>query len=206
MNKCPICKEWTLVFDEYFGRVRCFNPECSWMPASGAEREIKLANSYQRPQEISSISLEELGLTLKVAYDCINDSLLFDFRLGEPTFELPEPDGIMVWKIGRETGSVAGFIVLEVKKLGISNIRVDIAARAAKKDAIEFGVKKSPQIMSSKRTSRLLIESVTVAADANERKSSKQETILKNAVDEAFKAIEASFADHDITGAEQVTA
>jgi len=30
MRKCPKCNKWTLEFDDYFGRYRCFNPDCEF--------------------------------------------------------------------------------------------------------------------------------------------------------------------------------
>ena len=93
MKKCPECKKWTLDYDTYFGRYRCFNPNCEWMPSSSTEREITLLQSGQQPVIVDTKEFPELGLSVTVTYDEVNDVLDFDFGLNDPTFDLPEPDG-----------------------------------------------------------------------------------------------------------------
>jgi len=75
MKQCPQCRQWTLDFDEYFGRFRCFNPECEWIPASKTEREMRLLECRKYPIEVCQRELPELGLKLEVKYDSINDVL-----------------------------------------------------------------------------------------------------------------------------------
>lgn len=81
MKQCPMCQKWTLDYDTYFGRYRCFNPDCEWMPSSSAEREIKLLESYQEPIIVDRGEVPELGLSITVTYDKVNDVLDFDFGL-----------------------------------------------------------------------------------------------------------------------------
>jgi hypothetical protein len=109
MKRCPKCNKWTLEFDNYFGRFRCFNPDCNWMPKSSAERKIRLLESHQEPTPVTVETIPELGLTAAVAYDKLNDVLGFDFKPGESTFDLPEPDGRIVWKVAYKTGDLVGF-------------------------------------------------------------------------------------------------
>ena len=161
MKQCPACSKWTLDFDDYFGRYRCFNPECGWMPVSSVERQIRLLRSGQEPQELYAEPLAELGLTVRAFYDSVNDALLFDFGLDEPAFEVPEGDGRIVWKIGRQTGSVAGFAILGAREFGVAKVDVDIDAR---KESIERSQRRVPRALACGRPTRVLIESVSVTA------------------------------------------
>ena len=111
MKRCPECKKWTLEYDVYFGRYRCFNPDCEWMPISSVERELQLLEAYQQPEVISTGELPELGIKITVTYEEVNDVLAFDFRSNEATFDLPEPDGRIIWQIAHRTGTVVGFAI-----------------------------------------------------------------------------------------------
>ena len=139
MRQCPACKKWALDFDEYFGRFRCSDPNCGWMPPSSAEREMRLLSAHKLPKRLGDAQIPEMGLTLTYAYDAENDVLLFDFGLSEPTFDLPEGDGRMIWQIGRGSESVAGFTLVGVRKWGGSEIHVNIDAR---KQDIENNLRK----------------------------------------------------------------
>ena len=164
MKQCPMCKKWTLDYDTYFGRYRCFNPDCEWMPSSSAEREIKLFESYQEPVVVDERKVPELGLSITVTYDLVNDVLDFDFGIGESTFDLPEPDGRLIWKIAHRTRTAVGFAILEAKELGVSEVQVNIAAR---KENIERNLKSVPEAFSSGRPTRMLITSVALAVESD---------------------------------------
>ena len=116
MRQCPKCRKWTMDFDEYFGRFRCLASDCGWMPPSTAEREIRLLRSHTQPTRLESVTIGELGLTLTPSYDAENDAISFDFGLDEPTYDLPEPDGKMIWRIVRSTDRVAGFTIVGARE------------------------------------------------------------------------------------------
>jgi len=182
MRQCPMCEHWTLEYDEYFGRYRCFNPGCEWMPASSTEREIKLLEAGKRPKTICEKYISDLGMTISVAYDPVNDVLGFDFGLSKHSVDLPEPDGRLVWKIAPETDTVAGFDILEARRLGVSEVRINIEAR--KKD-IELSLKRMPKAFLCGRPTRLLITSIAVAAKMHE--PAIPSPIVRDAI-ERFKA------------------
>jgi len=186
MRRCPVCKQWTLDFDDYFGRYRCFNPACEWMPMSPAGREIRRLESYEQPRFLSKERVPELGITITVTYDSTNDILAFGFGTGEPSFDLPEPDGRLVWKVAPRTNTVVGFEILEAKKLGVSEVRVNIETR---KEDIERNLRKFPGGFSSGRPTRPLITSVAVAAASEE---AEQPT---PAFEEAIKKFQAEFCE-----------
>jgi len=162
MRECPKCRKWTLDFDEYFGRFRCLNPKCGWMPPSAAEREIRLLQSQTRPIELGPIGIPELRLTLTPSYDSENDAFTVDFGLGERAFDLPEPDGRMIWRIGRGSGAIAGFTILGVREEDISEISVEFIAR--RKEGIERRLRKIPDAVSRGRATKALVEEVIVTA------------------------------------------
>jgi len=161
MRQCPLCKQWTLDFDDYFGRYRCFNPDCEWMPMSTAEREIRLLREHKEPDIVSVDQIPELGVTVTVSYDSISDVLAFDFDGNKAAFGLPEPDGRFVWKIAKDSDTVVGFEILEAKKLGVSQVQVNIMAR---KEDIEQNLKKIPEAFLSGKPTRMLISNVAVMA------------------------------------------
>ena len=165
MKQCPMCKRWTLDFDDYFGRYRCFNPHCEWMPASSIERELRLLEARRPPKTVYQECVPDLGLTIKVVYDSVNDVLSFDFALSRHAIDLPEPDGRLVWKIDPNTDTVAGFEILEARELGVSEVRVDIETR--KKD-IEHDLRRIPRPFFCGRPTRPLITSVAVRAKTSE--------------------------------------
>ncbi len=166
MRRCPKCEKWTLEFDEYFGRFRCFDPDCGWMPPSTAEREIRLLRSHKQPMRFDSFQIPELDLTLTPFYDAENDALSVDFGLEEPTFDLPEPDGRMIWRIGRRSDVVAGFTIVGVREWAISQITVEFIAR--RKSDIERGLRRIPGGAAKGRATRDLIEGVVVTAISDE--------------------------------------
>ena len=183
MRKCPKCHQWTLEFDDYFGRYRCFNPDCEWMPSSAAEREIRLLEERKEPEIVWSEHISELGTDVIVKYDSVNDTLSFDFGPEDITFDLPESDGRMLWKVSRNTNTIIGFDLLEAKRFGVSEVRVDITAR---KEDIERNLSRIKGAFSSGRPTRLLITSVAVkrVTDEPELKNGP----LAKAVDKFQKA------------------
>jgi hypothetical protein len=160
------------------------------MPRSSVERELRLLRMHRRPQLVCSTRIEEVGLTLTCSYDPENDALLFDFGLDEPSFELPEGDGRMVWRIGRQTGSVAGFTILEAKRFGVSEVRVDIDAR---KQDIERGIRSVPTALASTRPSRVLIESVVVMAQERQEPVASHAPLIGPAFNEALEEFQRRF-------------
>ena len=162
MRKCPKCGKWTLEFDDYFGRYRCFNPGCDWIPASSAERTIKLLERHEQPKLVCQESVPKIGVQVQVKYDSVNDTLSFDFGMNQPTIDLPEPDGRIIWKISPFTDTVVGFEILEAKNFGVSQVRVDIAAR---KENIEINLNRIPGAFASGRPTRMLITGVALTID-----------------------------------------
>lgn len=183
MKKCPNCKQWTLEFDDYFGRYRCFNTDCEWMPLSAVEREIRLIEERKEPENVTSEYIPELGTTVFVKYDSVNDALSFNFGIEDMTFDLPESDGRMVWKIARSNNMIVGFEIIEAKHFGISEVRVNIVAR---KEDIEQNLQRIKGAFSSGRPTRLLITSVAVKKEADEPEL--KNGLLKKAVDEFQRA------------------
>ena len=166
MRECPKCRKWTLDFDEYFGRFRCLDPECGWMPPSAAEREIRLLQSRREPIEFEPLHIPELELTLTPSYDSENDAFSVDFGLRDPAFDLPEPDGKMIWRIDQRSGAVAGFTIVGVREIGISEIGVELIAR--RKEDIERRLRSIPHVLSKGRATKALIEQVIVTAVTEE--------------------------------------
>jgi len=183
MRKCPKCNKWTLEFDDYFGRYRCFNPDCEWMPSSAAEREIRLLEERKEPQAVCIEHIPELGTNVVVKYDSVNDTLSFDFGPEDMTFDLPESDGRMIWKVARSSNTIIGFDILEAKHFGISEVRVDITAR---KEDIERNLQRIRGAFSSGRPTRLLITSVAVKRETTEPELG--DGPFKKAVDEFHRA------------------
>jgi hypothetical protein len=85
-----------------------------------------------------------------------------DFGLDESTFDLPEPDGRMIWRIGRRTDVVAGFTIVGIREWAISEITVEFIAR--RKSHIERGLRGIPGAGAKGRATRQLIEGVVVTA------------------------------------------
>jgi len=166
MKHCPKCGKWTLDFDQYFGRFRCLNPECGWMPPSTAEREIRLLQNYGQPTTLDSVDIPQIGLTLTPSYDHENDALSVDFGVDEPTFDLPDPDGRMIWRIGRRSEMVAGFTIVGVREGAISEITIEFIAR--RKGDIERRLRRIPGMLSRGRATKDLVEQVVVTAVADE--------------------------------------
>jgi hypothetical protein len=135
------------------------------MPSSSTEREINLLQSGQQPDIVDTMKLPELGITVTVTYDRVNDVLDFDFGLGETTFDLPEPDGRLIWRVSHRTRTAVGFAILEAKKLGVSQVMVNIKAQ---KENIERNLKSIPEAFSSGRPTRMLITSVAVTAESQQ--------------------------------------
>jgi len=162
MKRCPKCQRWTLEFDDYFGRFRCFDPRCAWMAPSTTERELRRLRSHKQPTELESLDVPELGLSISVSYDGENDALAFDFGLDEPTVDLPEPDGVMIWQVGRHSDRVSGFTIVGAWKSAISKITIEFIAR--RKEAIERCLRRVPGALATGRVSKNLIDDVRVTA------------------------------------------
>ncbi|HLA84478.1 MAG TPA: hypothetical protein VJL29_06770 [Thermoguttaceae bacterium] len=160
MRQCPKCGKWTLEFDSYFGRFRCFNGGCGWMAPSSAERAIRLMESRQEPCEAQPVDIPQLGVRLVPSYDPHTDTFSVDFGLGEPTFDLPDPDGRMIWRIGRRTDQVAGFMLAGVRDMGLSSIALQFIVK--RKEEIERRLQRIPNVLSTGRITRDVIEQVIV--------------------------------------------
>jgi len=167
MRKCPKCRKCTMDFDDYFGRFRCFDPNCGWMPPSTAEREIRLLRSHTQPTRLEPFVLPGLGFELTPSYDPASDAFSVDFGLNEATMDLPEPDGIMIWRIGRRSNAVAGFTICRAKEGAISQISVQFIVR--RKEDIEQGLRRIPGIGAKRFATRDLIDEVVVTAVAEDR-------------------------------------
>jgi hypothetical protein len=162
MKKCPACDKWTLDFDEYFGRFRCYSPECGWMPASTAERELSLLGAETQPTPLPAVQIPELGLTVSSSYDREHDALSVDLGLDEPTFDLPEPDGRMIWKIGYRTDRVVGFTILGANKWRVSTLKIELIAR--RYDSIKQGLQRTSGILASGRVTKDVLDQIVVTA------------------------------------------
>jgi hypothetical protein len=188
MRKCPVCNNWSLDFDEYFGRFRCF--DCGWMPPSATEREIQRLRSFQEPIDIDKIHIEEIGLNITSKYDKVNDALIFDFGLNEPSFELPEDDGRVIWKISHCSGSVTGLVILDARKTGVSEVQIKITAS---KDDVERRIKTMPDAIATGRATKILIENVTITARTKDPSTLPTSTPFYNAIEQAVKKFRSSY-------------
>jgi hypothetical protein len=181
MRKCPACDKWTMDFDEYFGRFRCHNPDCQWMPASSAERRIRRTASLQPLKPLLTEEIPGTGLTLTASYDRENRIVLFDFGIEEPAFDLPESDGQLIWRIGRHTGQVVGFNIniIDPKTFKKFQIRIDIEAR---KRQLENTFRKDPSTLNSGRITKAFIERIQVAVEYTPEKRATRSSPLENFV------------------------
>jgi len=181
MRQCPKCHRWTVDFDDYFGRFRCFDAECGWMPLSAAEREIRLLRSHEEPTRLASVRIPGLEFTLTPSYDPENDALSVDFGSEEATFDLPEPDGGLIWRIGRRSDSVAGFTILDVREGAISKVTIEFIMN--RKQDIERKLRRIPGIGATGRATRDLVEQVVVT------------TVSDTATGEHHSAMESAWMD-----------
>lgn len=200
MRRCPKCGDWTLEFDDYFGRFRCYNADCGWMPPSSAEREIRLIRQSQRPELLHRVTIDSIGLTLTSSYDKVNDALIFDFGLTEPTFDLPDPDGRVFWRIGCNSGSVAGVVIMNARNFDASAIRIDVAAR---KESIENRLRRYPDVVASGRATRLIIDEVVVTAQPVSAASVSRGDEIATAFKETMQKLRCRFLQRDEPTLEQ---
>ena len=174
MRKCPKCGSWSFDFDDYFGRFRCFNSRCNWMPASAYERQDYSKGIGLGLEKIRKIHIEELGLTITTKYDHDLDYLIFDFGNNHPSFDLPEPDGRMIWQISSETNEVVGFIIAGPKEFGTYSITINIQAR---KKEIEDELKAIWGVAGRHQITRNIIENIMIktesARSADQRQPNK---------------------------------
>jgi hypothetical protein len=129
----------------------------------------------------------ELGLKIQPSYDEENDALSVDFGLDEPSFDLPDCDGRILWQIGRETGSVVGFAILGARKWGIKQILVNIAGR---KDDMERGLKRMGPALSAGRATRILVERVVIRAEQGEAERKSPNPQMQDAFKQVWSAFE----------------
>ncbi|HUW30320.1 MAG TPA: hypothetical protein VM223_01775 [Planctomycetota bacterium] len=185
MRKCPACNRYTLDFDEYFGRFRCFNADCRWMPPSSTERELRLIETRKEPRLLFKKKMPRLGLTMSSYYDSVNDALVFDFGQDEPSFDLPESDGRIIWKVGSSTGSVTGFAVIGMVKIGVIAVTVDLDVR---KECIEESVRSFSG--PPRRATRILIDRIAVATKTTAPRRHRKRDWLGEAVNESCARFE----------------
>jgi len=161
MKRCPKCKKWTLGYDEYFGRFHCSDSNCGWMPRSTAERQLFLLRERKQPKQLPIESIPDLDLAITPSYDELNDAFSVDFSVDEPTIDLPEPDGRMIWKIGSLTDTVTGFTIVGMREFGVSEINIAVSA---KKYLIESWIRGTPNAVASGCPTKTLIDKIFVAA------------------------------------------
>jgi hypothetical protein len=149
------------------------------MPPSSAEREIRLLRSYKEPTLLQTINIPELGLVLTPSYDAENDAFSVDFGREESTFDLPEPDGRLIWRIGRRTEGVAGFTVVGVRENGISEITTEFIVK--RKHDIERGLRRIHGVGVQGRATRDMIEQVIVTATTDDAESARPNAETENA-------------------------
>lgn len=188
-------------FDQYFGRFRCFNPDCGWMATSSTEREIRLLRSQKKPQRLGQKHIEELDITLTCDYDSENDAIVADFGLNEPAFDLPEEDGIMIWKISHRTGSVTGFIILGAKEFHVSEVSVDVAVR---KESIERGIKCVAGAISGGRATKFLVEKVLVETHRETQEVPRFASEMKDAFNRALNTFSTRYLNNEISERDHV--
>lgn len=175
MRECPKCRNWTLDFDQYFGRYRCLDPRCGWMPPSTAERTIRLL--HRQPEEFESIEIPGLKLFLSPSYDRETDVFSVDFGIEEPTVDLPEADGRMMWRIGRRSGTVAGFSLVGICVESISQITIEFIAR--RKSDIERFFQKTPTGLAG-RAKRGFAEEIVVTIGSEDEASRRYDPKLES--------------------------
>ena len=185
MRKCPACDKWTLDFDEYFGRFRCYSHECGWMPASSAERELSLLGAEIQPTGLQAVPIPELGLTVTSSYDRENDALSVDLGLDEPTFDLPEPDGRMIWKVGHRTERIVGFTILGANRWRVSTLKIELIAR--RYGQIEQGLQRTSGMLASGRMTKDVLEQIIVTAFSEDQhvheRTSPMDAALQQVID-----------------------
>jgi len=120
MKPCPKCGQWSLAFDDYFGRFRCFGRNCGWMPPSSAEQEMRRCENSKRPEILATVSLTKTGIQVTLSYDDLSDALICSFGETGPTFDLPWPDGKTIWRIGASSCSVVGVAIYGAKEFGLN--------------------------------------------------------------------------------------
>ena len=205
MRQCPACRKWTLDFDEYFGRFRCFDRECGWMPPSATENERRLLGRPEQIMSLGETSVEELGLVVTFSYDCENDTLLLDFGSDEPSIELPEADGGLIWKIGQRSNTVIGFGILAAKKRGVQEVRMEILA--ARKESIERHLKGFSIGVPRIRPAKVLVEDLVVRVQASKEdppKSDERIERISNAFREGLERFEHAISSDPGMGGEPV--
>lgn len=131
------------------------------MAASSTEMELNRIEASEERALLCENPIPGTELTLRAVYYPINDALAFDFGQGKPSFDLPDPDGIMTWKVGRDSNTVVGFAIVGVTKFDISQITVNLQVR---RECIEENIKNLREEIGSGRARRVLIEKVAVAA------------------------------------------
>lgn len=159
MTKCPICDEYSMALDGYFSRFRCY--KCGWMTPSSYEREMKLAEQQEQPVLLLKQYSADLDATITALYDSANDALVFNFGSEEPSVDIPEPDGILVWQVGCGTRRVTGFMIFRARERGTERVEINLDLR---KKSIEAGALNYPDSLSPGRTSSVMIENIIVKA------------------------------------------
>jgi len=101
-------------------------------------------------------------MTLTPSYDPENDALSVDFGSEEAAFDLPEPDGRLIWRIGRRSDTVVGFTILGVREGAISKVAIEFIVK--RKQDIDRELRRIPGIGAIGRATRDLIDQVVVTA------------------------------------------
>ncbi len=174
MKQCPSCKRYTLSFDKYFSRYRCYNPQCNWMPPTSTQMALTKLHSPERIKLLESAEISELEITLTSYYDEENDAFICDFGSPEPAFDLPEDDGIMLWKYGQQSKQIIGFVLAGAKAFGISELQVNFEAR---KKIIESHIPSNVSFSRGNVGNNVLIEKIFVSANMEPHRQSNDDRI-----------------------------
>lgn len=189
MKQCPKCNQYAMDFDEYFGRYRCFNANCTWMPPSAAERQLRLLERGVEPSVVDQFDLGDIGVSIRVVYDEVNDILAFNFDAEEPQFDYPSDDARIAWRVGRNTGQLCGLIIYSAKEFGLSEVCLDIIV--ARIGLAAKGITGQLVPITSNKPTRIVIDKIRVTLKGY-RPTSEMCNAIKPTVEKAINNLVAN--------------
>jgi len=184
MKLCPSCKQWTLEFDDYFGRFRCLNSECGWAQSSTAELALNRLEKRTEPSFFPVVKCHSTGKVLRPWYDSTNDAFVVDFgQQGEASFDLPE-DARWIWQLSASNGAIMGVVILGAMRWGLGEkTNLDATMRI-----IEEMIKSHPDSLCARRASHMFVS--RIAEGPGRQPGSSQDRTSRSQMGEALnKAI-----------------